>query len=539
MKATIELKDEDGVPYDVTIDLAANSFANAQKLFAARTKLIDKEKKTRAGTEEALKKAKQSAMSEIKNKIIQSKKKRFIAERRAKWYEKFYWFLSSENFLVISARDAQQNEILLKRYLSKQDVVFHAQIQGAAFTVVKNTNPDEPVPSLTLLEAATASLAHSRAWETKVVVPVYWVYTHQVSKSAPTGMSLPSGSFMIYGKKNFVYPYKLEMGFGLLFKVDEESAKKHEGERKVKPEEPRIEMSYTELPKEESKFDEYLKKNKQDIDAEEVKLLDVKRGAPKKQQQKPQQKQNDKSKNASKNAEVKEEVKEEPAQKGGKKTTKKKQEKINKYMERFGDEPKEEQALRLKMQGYQKNYAFESKKKEFEWNQGEENEEAFLIDTNVEPIKEELEQKEKEEIKKDKPEKRPPKVKEAEEIVIQEDEELELETYADLTGAPFKEDSIYEVMTVCAPYSTLQGYRYKVKLVPGVMKRGKILQMALEIFKSIKEDNPKEKELIKYIPEKDAVLQLLSYCKVQAPGMAKVTRNMGKKKKDGKGGKKK
>ena len=38
---------------------------------------------------------------------------------------------------------------------------------------------------------------------------------------------MPSGSFMIYGKKNFINPLKLEMGFGLLFKVDEESAKRH------------------------------------------------------------------------------------------------------------------------------------------------------------------------------------------------------------------------------------------------------------------------------------------------------------------------
>ena len=33
-------------------------------------------------------------------------------------------------------------------------------------------------------------------------------------------MSLGHGSFMIYGKKNFLYPAKMEMGYGLLFKVD-------------------------------------------------------------------------------------------------------------------------------------------------------------------------------------------------------------------------------------------------------------------------------------------------------------------------------
>lgn len=533
MKATIELKDDDGVAQYVALDLTVNGFANAQKLYAARTKLMDKEKKTRAATDEALKKAKQSAIGEIKNRQLQSKKKRFIAERKAKWYEKFYWFLSSENYLVISARDAQQNEILLKRYLSKQDVVFHAQIQGAAFTVVKNPHTDIPVPNLTLLEAATASLAHSKAWETKVVVPVYWVHSNQVSKTAPTGMALPTGSFMIYGKKNFIYPYKLEMGFGLLFKVDEESAKRHEGERHVRADETRMEFSHNELPSEETPIDEIIKKHKPEVDAFEINVMDKTKGH--KKQQKPTGKAQKEEKKQEKKEELKEtkETKEPP--KGVKKTNKKKQEKINKYMEMFGDEGKEETELRLKMQGYQKNMAFEAQKKQFEWN-FEGDEEVTLIETAIEQPKVEIEKK-----KDDKPkpeEEKPKKFKENVEIDLHEEEDIEIESYAELTGTPTKEDVLYEVTTVCAPYSTLLGYRYKIKLVPGVMKRGKILQMATEIFKSIKEENEKEKELIKYVPEKDAVLQLLSYCKVQAPGMLKVNKTMGKNKKGNKVGKK-
>jgi hypothetical protein len=36
--------------------------------------------------------------------------------RKSAWYERFHWFISSENFLVISGRDAQQNELIVKRY---------------------------------------------------------------------------------------------------------------------------------------------------------------------------------------------------------------------------------------------------------------------------------------------------------------------------------------------------------------------------------------------------------------------------------------
>ena len=37
----------------------------------------------------------------------------FLISRR---FEKFFWFISSENFLVIGGRDQQQNEIIVKRH---------------------------------------------------------------------------------------------------------------------------------------------------------------------------------------------------------------------------------------------------------------------------------------------------------------------------------------------------------------------------------------------------------------------------------------
>ena len=37
--------------------------------------------------------------------------------RKPYWFERFNWFISGENYLVLSGRDAQQNELLVKRYL--------------------------------------------------------------------------------------------------------------------------------------------------------------------------------------------------------------------------------------------------------------------------------------------------------------------------------------------------------------------------------------------------------------------------------------
>lgn len=35
--------------------------------------------------------------------------------RKTHWFEKFLWFVTTEGYLVLSGRDAQQNEILVRR----------------------------------------------------------------------------------------------------------------------------------------------------------------------------------------------------------------------------------------------------------------------------------------------------------------------------------------------------------------------------------------------------------------------------------------
>lgn len=40
-------------------------------------------------------------------------------------FEKFLWFISSENYLVIAGRDQQQNEMIVKRYLRAGNKLVH------------------------------------------------------------------------------------------------------------------------------------------------------------------------------------------------------------------------------------------------------------------------------------------------------------------------------------------------------------------------------------------------------------------------------
>ena len=108
MKVIIELPEIDNPEQKIEtqIDLKINAAQNAAVLYEKRKKLIEKEKKTLEAIEIALKKARNLAEKEIENKKLKFQKKNVLKDRKVFWFEKFYWFLTSENYLVITARDA-------------------------------------------------------------------------------------------------------------------------------------------------------------------------------------------------------------------------------------------------------------------------------------------------------------------------------------------------------------------------------------------------------------------------------------------------
>uniref|UniRef100_A0A5B6ZXF4 Putative nuclear export mediator factor Nemf isoform X1 n=1 Tax=Davidia involucrata TaxID=16924 RepID=A0A5B6ZXF4_DAVIN len=227
--------DEKTQPVDkIEVDLALSAHANARRWYGLKKRQESKQEKTITAHEKAFKAA------ERKTRLQLSQEKTVAAishMRKVHWFEKFNWFISSENYLVISGRDAQQNEMIVKRYMSKGDLYVHADLHGASSTVIKNHKPEQPVPPLTLNQAGCFTVCHSQAWDSKIVTSAWWVYPHQVSKTAPTGEYLTVGSFMIRGKKNFLPPHPLIMGFGILFRLDESSLGSHLNERRVRGEE--------------------------------------------------------------------------------------------------------------------------------------------------------------------------------------------------------------------------------------------------------------------------------------------------------------
>ena len=73
-------------------------------------------------------------------------------------------------------------------------------------------------------EASEISAALSKAWSKGLGnVDVYAVRPEQVSKTPPSGMGLPKGSFMIYGPKEWFRDVDVKMSLGVL--IDKELGK--------------------------------------------------------------------------------------------------------------------------------------------------------------------------------------------------------------------------------------------------------------------------------------------------------------------------
>jgi predicted ribosome quality control (RQC) complex YloA/Tae2 family protein len=138
-----------------------------------------------------------------------------LPAHKQKWYEQLRWFISSDNFLVIGGRDAQSNEDIVKKYLEKRDIFFHAHVSGSPVVVVKTEGKE--VPDTTLIEAAQFTVSYSVIWKSgQASGDAYWVIPEQVSKTPESGEYVPKGAFVIRGKRNYYKDVMLGAALGLI-----------------------------------------------------------------------------------------------------------------------------------------------------------------------------------------------------------------------------------------------------------------------------------------------------------------------------------
>jgi predicted ribosome quality control (RQC) complex YloA/Tae2 family protein len=184
---------------EVVIDLRKNIEKNAEFYYEKAKKAKRKIK----GAEETYKKFLKQ-LNDLKEKsevFVEKEREKRKPKRKREWYEKFRWFFSSEGFLCIGGRDSTTNDIIIKKYLDKGDIVFHTESPGSPFFVVKAGGKD--IGEDTINEVAEATASYSRAWKVgHTSAEVYYVKHDQVKKE----LGLPKGTFMIYGKRNYLTP---------------------------------------------------------------------------------------------------------------------------------------------------------------------------------------------------------------------------------------------------------------------------------------------------------------------------------------------
>ena len=136
-------------------------------------------------------------------------------KKELKWFEKLRWFLSSDGFLVIGGRDANTNEIVVKKYMEDNDIYFHSDIHGAPSVVVKSEGKE--IPETTIEEAASFAASYSSAWSKGFgSQDVYWVHPDQVSKTPQSGEFVPKGAFIIRGSRNYIRAATLLITVGVV-----------------------------------------------------------------------------------------------------------------------------------------------------------------------------------------------------------------------------------------------------------------------------------------------------------------------------------
>ncbi len=160
------------------------------------------------GALEALDKAK----SELKG-LKKEKKKERKKSRRRFWFEKYRWFISSEDILVIAGRDVKTNEEVVKKHLGNGDLYMHADIHGAPSVVIKSEGKE--IGERTLYEAAQFAVSMSKAWNAGFGnMSAYWVYPSQVSKMGESGEYVARGAWVVHGKRNYIHKVPLRLAVG-------------------------------------------------------------------------------------------------------------------------------------------------------------------------------------------------------------------------------------------------------------------------------------------------------------------------------------
>lgn len=209
-----------------------------QDLEATASQYYDKAKDSEEkieSAEEALKETKKELNELEKDEVDTEEVLEDKTEKRKKqWFEKYRWFYSSEDYLILIGRDAQTNDMLVKKHMNNNDLYFHADFDGAPSVVVKD---GQEAGEQTRKEAAKAAVTFSKTWKAGIGADtVFYVDPDQVTQNPESGEYLEKGAFVVRGDRDYmrntsveawIGAYEIEEEFYLPMVGPEEAVKEH------------------------------------------------------------------------------------------------------------------------------------------------------------------------------------------------------------------------------------------------------------------------------------------------------------------------
>ena len=193
----------------IRLDWRKSAQENASAYYGKAKELAKKEEGAKKAIEET---TKEMAEAQGKQKIAESSRASPKMKRKKEWYEKYKWFFTSGGHLVVAGRDAKQNDLLVSKTMTDEDLFFHADIQGAPATILvggKGAMQQEK------LETAQFAASHSSAWKTGAAgVDAYAVQKSQLSKHASGGY-VGAGGFAISGEREWFRGTPLGLAIGI------------------------------------------------------------------------------------------------------------------------------------------------------------------------------------------------------------------------------------------------------------------------------------------------------------------------------------
>lgn len=213
-----ELVSEKGIKYIEIAGERTEFQANLAKLASMLFGRAKELERGNASIEEASAKLK-SDIEKLHSQTAAIQKKMAVQKQVSKeWFERYRWFITSDGLLAIGGRDAPSNSALIRKYLTENDIVFHAEVHGSPFFIIKNAAAAAREGSIdqSLRQVAQATVSFSRAWKDGLSsADAYWVFPEQIKKGAPTGQFLPKGSFVIEGKRSYIKGIEARLAIGV------------------------------------------------------------------------------------------------------------------------------------------------------------------------------------------------------------------------------------------------------------------------------------------------------------------------------------